>query len=135
MGGGDLAVTANGTPNMSVNVAAGEIWIPGSITTRQGLYYGLNDASVNLTITPSDPTNPRNDLVVATVQDAQYAGATNTWLLQVIAGTPAGTPLDPTVPANSYKLARVVVAANAASIVSGNITDLRSAIVPAGSGV
>jgi hypothetical protein len=130
----DLAVTANGTPNMSVNVAAGQVLVPGTLGssaglpsgfTSQGTYYAYNDATVNLAVAASNPTNPRIDIVVATVQDAQYAGASNNWVLQVITGTPAVSPVVPAAPANSIIFAQVAVAANATTIVSGNITDVR----------
>lgn len=123
---GDLAVTANGTPNMSVNVAAGQCLISGTQnTTSQGSATCLNDATVNRTIAASDPTNPRIDIVCASVQDAAYSGSNNQWLIQVITGTPAPSPSAPATPANSIVLAQVAVAANATSITSGNITDKR----------
>ncbi len=124
---GDLVVSANGTPNMSVNVAAGQCAILNTQnTTYGGLYSGaLNDASVNLSIAAADPTNPRIDLVVAQVRDAAYSGANNDWILAVITGTPAASPSPPATPANAIVLAQVSVAANATSITSGNITDKR----------
>ena len=121
VGAGDLAVSANATPNMSVNVAAGQAWIAGSTAANQGLYYCFNDAPVNLVVAASDPTNPRYDLVAATVLDAAYAGASNEWLLQVITGTAAPSPAAPAVPANSLLLALVTVPAAASSITSGDI--------------
>lgn len=125
----DLLVTANGTPNMTVNVAAGRAIIPGTQNTLlQAVYEALNDATVNLTISASHPTLPRNDLVVASVQDAAYSGGSNQWLLQVITGTAAASPADPSVPSNSITLARVRVDAAVTSIVSGKITDLRPAL-------
>src|SRR5712691_3964225 len=75
--GGQLAVTQNGTPNMTVNIAAGFAFISGTEGTKQGTYFCENDATVNKSIAASDPTNPRIDLVVAKVQDAFYSGVTN----------------------------------------------------------
>ncbi|WP_298330328.1 hypothetical protein [Haloactinopolyspora sp.] len=121
VGAGDLAVSANSTPNMSVNVAAGQAWIAGSEAANQGLYYCFNDAPVNLVVAASDPTNPRYDLVAATVLDAAYAGASNEWLLQVITGTAAASPVAPSLPANSLALALVSVPAAASSITSADI--------------
>jgi hypothetical protein len=122
---GDLAVTQNGTPNMSVNVAAGKAIINGSDTATQGAYHVWNDAPKNLVIAASDPTNARWDLVVAKVQDAYYSGAVNVWTLVVITGAPAGSPVDPAIPNNCIKLGRVVVAANATTILNASIVDLR----------
>lgn len=138
VGSGDLAVTQNGTPNMSVNVAGGApgsgggIWIPGTTSAGvQGLYYGFNDAVANLAIAASNPTNPRIDVPIAQVQDAAYAGATNSFQLAVVTGTPAGSPAVPSLPASSLALANVAVAANATTIVTANITDKRALIAGA----
>lgn len=127
---GDLAVTANGTPNMSVNVAAGEALIPGTQQpASQGSYYAFNDGPVNLAIAASNATNPRRDLVVARVYDRDYAGTIGEWRLEVVTGTPAVSPVDPATPADSLVLARVAVAAGVSSISAGNITDLRSRLL------
>lgn len=122
----DLLVTAHGTPNMSVDVAVGSAFIAGTEATFQGAYYFLNDAVVNLVIAAADPTNPRNDLIVARIRDTAYSGANDDAALVVVPGTPAGSPVDPTTPANSLVLARVRVNALASSIVAGNVTDLRA---------
>ncbi len=90
-----------------------------------GTYVGYNDAQVTLTITTANPTNPRIDLVCMTVNDSFYTGSSNNVVLQVVAGTPAGSPVAPSLPANSISLATVAVAAGALSINSGNITDTR----------
>lgn len=124
-GAAELQVTQNGTPNMSVNVAAGHAWIDGTESATQGVYHGYNDATKNLVIAASDPTNPRKDLVVAKVQDAAYSGATNAWTLAVVTGTPAASPAEPAVPANAVVLAMINVAALATTITNANITDRR----------
>jgi hypothetical protein len=130
---GGYAVTQNGTPNMSVNVAAGRAWIPGNqvgnisgfLFNTQGQYFALNDAVVNVAVAASNPTNPRIDLVVLQVLDAQYTGSTNLAQLAVITGTAAATPVAPAAPSNSLVLAQVAVAALATSIVNANLTDVR----------
>lgn len=121
----DYAVTQNGTPNMSVNIAAGQIWVPGTSSALQADYYGLNDAVVNLAIGASNPTNPRISIAAAQVQDAAYAGAVNSFSLVEVAGTPAASPVAPTLPASSLALANIAVAALATTIVTANITDKR----------
>lgn len=131
---GDLAVTANGTPNMTVNVAAGSAVIGGDDTpATQGSYFVKNDATVSLAISAADPTNPRKDIIIAQVRDAFYSGASNDWQLAVIAGTPAASPAEPALPNDSLKLAVVTVAAGATSITSGAIADSRTLAVPLGS--
>jgi hypothetical protein len=120
-----LAVTANSPVGMSVRVASGWAAIVGTTQANMGTYVGYNDAQVTLTITTADATNPRIDLVCMTVNDSFYSGSTNNVVLQVVAGTPAGSPVAPSLPANSISLATVAVAAGALSISSGNITDTR----------
>jgi hypothetical protein len=141
-----LAVTQNGVANMSVNVAAGTLWMPGTLgattgfgsnvnaqtayglpssKTAQGMYAAYQDGTVNLSISAADPTNPRIDIVTAAVQDAQYAGSTNLPVLQIITGTPNASPSAPSAPASSVVLAQVAVAAGVTSIVTANITDVR----------
>lgn len=138
----DLAVTQNGTPNMSVNVGPGRIWVPSTYTATVnpgggayypgGLYYAENDASVNLPISASNPTNPRIDQIIAQVQDAAYTGSTNSAQLAVLTGTAtAGASLTnlvglASVPASSLVLAYVLVPANATSIVTGDISNAAS---------
>jgi hypothetical protein len=123
-----LAVTANSPVGMTVLVASGWAAIVGTTQANMGTYVGYNDASVTLTITTADPTNPRIDRVVMTVNDAYYTGSTNNVVLQVVAGTPAGSPSAPATPANSISLATIAVAAGALSISSGNITDTRTLV-------
>jgi hypothetical protein len=120
-----LAVTANSPVGMSVRVASGWAAIVGTTQANMGTYVGYNDAQVTLTITTADATNPRIDLVCMTVNDSFYSGSSNNVVLQVVAGTPAGSPVAPSLPANSISLATVAVAAGALSINSGNITDTR----------
>jgi hypothetical protein len=120
-----LAVTANSPAGMSVRVASGWAAIVGTTTTNMGVYTLFNDATETLTITTADPTNPRIDLVCATVRDAFYSGAFNDVIFQVIAGTPAGSPVAPSLPANSISLATVAVGAAVTQINTGNITDTR----------
>jgi hypothetical protein len=126
---GDLVVAQNGTPNMSVNVAAGRAFIRGTQAAgslQQGVYSFFNDGTVNLAISAANATNPRRDLVVAQVRDANYSGSSNDARLFVVTGTPAASPVDPAVPVDCLVLARVAVAANATTITNANITDLRT---------
>jgi len=126
IGSSSLAVTANSPVGMSVRVASGWAAIVGTTTSNMGVYTIYNDAIEALTITTADPTNPRIDLICATVRDAYYSGANNDVIFQVIAGTPAGSPSAPALPANSISLATVAVGAAVTQINSGNITDTRT---------
>jgi hypothetical protein len=128
IGSTSLAVTQNSPPGMSVRVASGWAAVIGTTQANMGAYTVFNDAQDVLTITTADPTNPRIDLVCATVRDAYYTGAFNDVILQVVAGTPAGSPVAPTLPANSISLATIAVGAAVTSIVTANITDTRVAV-------
>lgn len=102
------AVTQNGTPNLSVNVATGFVRV-------NGHHAFVGTATQNLTITTPDVTNPRFDLVVC-----DWNGT-----LSVTAGTPAAEPEFPAIPANSIVLAAVWVPNGATSILNANIIDKR----------
>lgn len=121
----DLLVTANGTPNMSVNVALGWAAIVGNFTTNMGTYIAYNDGSTNLTISPANGSNPRIDLICMTVSDSYYSGALNQVAFNVVAGVPAVSPAVPATPTNSIVLAQIAVGAGATQILAGNITDVR----------
>ena len=134
VGIGDLLVSQNVTPNMTVNVAAGSAFIKNDLATWGGTYHVVNDAVKNLAVTASDPTNPRKDLVVAKVNDSAYAGGTNTFALTIITGTAAASPAEPAIPADAtyLVLAMVDVPAASTTVIDARITDRRPrAAVPA----
>ena len=120
-----LLVHQNTPAGLSVVVDSGWAAIVGTTQANMGTYVTYNDASVVLSLTTADPTNPRIDLVCATVNDAYYTGSLNNVVLQVVTGTPAGSPVAPALPANSITLATVAVGAGATAITNANITDTR----------
>lgn len=126
-GSSSLAVTQNSPTGMSVLVASGWGAIVGDFTTNMGVYTFYNDATATATITTADATNPRIDKICITVSDAYYTGSLNQVAINVVAGTPAGSPVAPATPTNSLVLATVAVAAGATVITNANITDDRVA--------
>lgn len=120
-----LAVTPNSPVGMSVIVADGWAAVVGTTQPDMGTYVAYNDAPVTLTITTANPTNPRIDLICLTINDSYYSGVTDNVVFQVIAGTPAGSPVVPSLPANSIALAQINVPAAATTILNSNISDLR----------
>jgi hypothetical protein len=120
-----LAVTQNTPAGLSVLVSSGWAAIVGTTQANMGTYVGFNDATVTLSVNTADPTNPRIDLVCMTVNDAYYTGSLNNVILQVVAGTPASSPVAPSLPANSISLATVAVGAGATALTNANITDTR----------
>lgn len=119
---GDLAVTQNGTPNMTVNVASGGAFVAGSSGTYQGTYFVENQGTVNKAIATAHPTNPRRDIVVARVRENAVDGSGVTaWDIHVVTGTAAAVPAVPATPANCLRLAVVSVDAGATSITTAKI--------------
>ncbi|QAY16133.1 hypothetical protein SEA_SONALI_21 [Arthrobacter phage Sonali] len=133
---GDLLVTQTGTPSMGVQIAAGRAWVKGTeggdlsgkTYGKQGLYFALNDAAVTKTITTANATNPRIDVAYIAVKDTQYSGVLDNIDFGIATGTPAASPVAPSVPANALALANIAVAANATSITNANITTLAGPI-------
>lgn len=130
---GDLAVTQTATASMNVQIGVGRVWFPGTnlgniagqTYSKQGQYFGINDATVTKAIGTPDPTNPRIDVIYVYAADQAYLGTINTGDFGVLPGTPNASPVAPTnLPANAMALANVAVAANAPSITTANITQL-----------
>ena len=101
------AVTAQGSPDMTVAIAAGTIRIASGllVTVTAG----------NGTITTADGTNPRIDLV----------SASDTGTKTVTAGTAAANPKAPGLPSGHVGLAMVYVPPSDTTIAANQITDKR----------
>lgn len=127
VGANDLKVTEHaGTPNMSVDVAAGAAFVAGTSATWQGTYHVESRASVTKTIAAADATNARKDIVVARVREDFYdSSGVDAWDISVVTGTPAGSPTAPATPANCLLLAVIDVPANDTAIGNAQITDSR----------
>lgn len=98
-----------------------------------------------ITVNAADPTNPRIDIVVIksarvdTESESRYimdgsgniasqsvnTKSNDTYAYQYIAGTPAGSPVEPATPSGYVKIATISVPASAGSISQSNITDNR----------
>jgi hypothetical protein len=128
VGSADLKVSQRAAgANMSVDVAAGACWVLGDDnTTLQPQYRVVSDSVVNLAVAAADATNPRKDIVIAEVLDAEFSGASRLWRLRYVVGTPAGSPAEPAVPNNAVKLALVDVPAADTSITTSQVTDRRT---------
>jgi hypothetical protein len=100
------AVTPQGTPDMTVAVAAGVVVVGGTRATVSG---------GNVTITTADASNARFDLIVVNSSGTKSATA----------GTAAVEPVFPTIPATSVVLAAVYVPASDTSIEGNQIVDKR----------
>jgi hypothetical protein len=122
----DLVVSQRGAgANNSVDVAAGSAWVLGDDNaTLQPCYRVYNNGARNITIA-QDATFHRWALIVAHVYDAHFSGATYTWALEVVLGTPSGSPVVPALPNNCLLLAQVDVPQTGTAITNANITDKR----------
>ena len=103
------AVTAQGSPDMTVAVASGVV----RVNTKRVVV-----TSGNVTIAAADGSNPRIDLVV--VNDAGTKSA--------VAGSAAASPKAADIPANSVLLAVVYVPAADTTIATNQITDGRCVV-------
>lgn len=130
--GNEMQVTQTGSPSMNVLVKSGLCAIPGTEGAQQGTYGLGNDADVTLAIAAAHATLARIDIVIARIRDTVYSGALNNGTLEVVTGTPAGSPVAPSTPANSLVLAQVNVLAAATSISNANITDTRRFLAAVG---
>lgn len=124
------------TPNGFVHVAA--FHRVQQSTRGKGSYIMCLDTTkdINILSTPAHATNQRNDLIVAQQNDAFYGDGDSVMTVRHVVGTPAGSPADPAVSGSPdyVILARVRVPANATSIVSGNIDNLRPIAISTGIG-
>jgi hypothetical protein len=126
MGAGDLVVGQRAAgANLSVDIAAGTVWVQGDEDAQQPCYRCVNDATVNLAISAAHATLARKDIVVAEVLDAEFSGASRLWRLRVVAGTPLASPAEPAVGNNAVKLALIDVPAADTTISTAQITDRR----------
>ncbi|ABD94212.1 unknown [Streptomyces phage mu1/6] len=130
-----LAVSAQATPNMTVQVSAGIAYVQNKDLANYGAYTVVNDATVNLTIAASSGSQYRKDSVCVQVLDAETLGTVNSASLLVVQGpyaASAGATTRGTIPPNSVVLADIAVDAGVASITSAKITDARQFQVASG---
>ena len=100
------AVTAQGSPNMTVAVASGIVSVAGVRAAVTG---------ANATIGTADGTNPRFDMITINSSGA----------IATTAGTAAAVPELPNIPSVSIVLALIFVPASDTTIATAQITDKR----------
>ena len=100
-----LGVTAQKTPDMTVNVAKGTIYM------ENGDRFEI-EADI-ITIKTADETNGRKDII--------YVNSVGK--LSYLAGTAAAVPAAPSTPTGGLILAEIAVAAKATAIETADITD------------
>lgn len=100
---------------MSVDISAGAGFIQGDAIANEGMYWVSSTATENRTLAPSDPTDPRYDLIVAQIEP------NCTWVLTVITGTPAPVPPIPGTPPSAIVIGLVRVPAGLVAVTINNI--------------
>ncbi len=131
----DLSIVA-AVSGLKVEVAAGEVYVPGSSSATQSGYYVRNSATATLTFGAADGTNPRIETIIVRVKDKTYAGTEDLAEVTFVAGTAtAGATLanlngKGAVPASSYVLGYVLVPAKATSLTNTEVKDISTVALP-----
>jgi hypothetical protein len=126
---------ASGGANMTVLVDAnaGIARVDGTSVTHQGPYIvAPHSVDITLDVTTANATNPRIDMVVLQVRDHTHdASGANDARVRILTGTAtSGATLDnrtgaPALPANSIRLADILVPATDTTISNAQIRDRR----------
>ena len=111
-----LTVTQTTTASGSVVVSAGAGVVQAATLDGASIVGDVQDTTIDVLVASPMGAVPRYDMVVAD----RATGS-----IRVIIGTPSVTPADPSVPSSAVKLARIRNAANATTIPSSAIDDLR----------
>jgi hypothetical protein len=110
---------------MVVNVAAGQVAVPTQNNTGSTLCSSDAVEQVTLTAAPGSGVN-RIDLVTCHPRGNDLDGGANTdFIFDHVDGVAAASPAVPATPAGQVALARILVPGGSASVVAGNITDVR----------
>lgn len=129
-----MVLTADGT--MNVSVSAGVAVVPRQSATQPGTYLCYNDGAVTVAV-PTQASQQRNDILVARVNDSEEGNTGDNWEFHLITGTAASTPVDPTIPANYTKIARINVKSAALNggvdkITTAQLSDIRNFVAAPG---
>lgn len=118
--------------NMQIKVGSGTVGdlcvIAGDATADQGVYVGQHEnATQTLAIAASDASDDRIDRVIARIYDDDADSSGNSYMdLEVLTGTPAGSPSAPAIPDGAISLATIEVDATVTAITNADITDTRA---------
>ncbi|MCX2181088.1 hypothetical protein KV205_11175 [Streptomyces sp. SKN60] len=121
---------------MTANLSYGRAVVQGP--GAQGAYPVSLDADLPLTFADGDAFNPRIDLVLLRVYDAEFDGQTRSEAaVEIVQGQPKAVPEPPPAPATSLVLFRVLVPAGTSAGSGGipwttSLTDLRTTLVSVG---
>lgn len=130
---GDFQVKQRGAgANMSVDVTAGDAWVQGDNTARQGWYHVGNDATVNVAVPAAHATLPRIDQVVLRIYDSTVIGGEKDLAaIEVVSGTAtaaaslANLTGTAALPSSAIRLGYVLVPAAGTKIETAQIGNLK----------
>jgi hypothetical protein len=107
--GNELQVTANGTPNKTVNIAPGQCWVAGAASGAEGAYEWTLDAATTATIDDGYSSNARWDIVAVRI----HPGTGTHGIVIVKGADTTGTPVPafPSDGASYLELKRINVPA------------------------
>jgi hypothetical protein len=131
IGANDLVVSQNGTPNLTVNVSAGQAFVLGDDLTAQGLYFVWNDAVVNVPGFTVPPSGTYTHRVCLQVQDKLSLGSYTGYgaaLIAVVSTDTSGNAV--AEPADCITLATISISSAQSSIATAQITDQRQRTGP-----
>src|SRR5260370_42473331 len=108
----DLKALATATPDGFIPVQAGACYVRGTQAATQGMYHLYNDAILDINVlgkNPAHATLDRIGLLVTRFQDQFYSGSLDLPTLEMVTGTPSGSPAVPAAPATSLILAQLAL--------------------------
>ncbi|MEU8680795.1 hypothetical protein [Streptomyces sp. NPDC048611] len=117
---GGVPLMATGAGAMQVQLGVGRALVQG--TTAQGAYPVVVTAPETLTVTDGDAQNPRVDSLVLRVRDGLFdptAPGQTTVSVELLVGTPAPSPTEPTLPPATLRLWSITVPAGASAGTGG----------------
>ena len=126
-----LHVKQTGTPSNQVQVMPGGVVLPNTYSGGAGQSYTGRVASATLVDVPaSDSTGAKSYYIIFRVQDPQFGGQAPADPLVGPYSFLECVPTSANVEHPHYRLARVTVPANTATITNAMITDLRDVAMP-----
>lgn len=128
--GTDMEVTAQTIPSSDLDIETGVCFF--EITDGSSNVFTIRfeiEVAETIAITNNVSGNDRIDVIYAFYDNTVdlNADASNVGSIEVVEGTPAASPVAPSVPANGYKIAEVYVANGASVYDDSVITDYRTA--------
>jgi len=133
---GHLKVTAQSTPNGTLQVAGGAAVITGKYTNQTTQSYVARNEGVESIAIPATAGSSRTDLIILRIDDPEYSGSvpadpvTHPYAaLERVANVGTGATTA-SVPYPHIVLARVTIPANISAITNSMVTDLRKVAVP-----